>query len=384
MFGILMMLSCGLNQVGEAVHANDDGIWTGPSFGRYDRSVCYAVALDYPDGYDWRSGSESDRPRCQMLLLEDGIPVLKIPVGEDHMVSAEAGRQRVIEGHLYTDHTDGMYTAFKKDGRLLYYYEGAELIEDVKIVNGVLHTLGVPPDGEGFRYRVNGETVVERESAHLYRHMDVVSDTVIFYFHQSVSLSDGQALTYNKVKDGKVFRLEPDLTGMIYDIRMSDDDMFLYTDEEGYPSLMHSGIKDMLEISLGDNIVSSSILNVDKPVVCIRYLNSISNDMTDILWSGSNRWHAFRMGCILTDVFVDDIGYNAAINPHDDRKGLIFCGNRAILMPDGYSVYSKGCMVRKDSVLYVGLSSNDSGRPVIWKQGELDTLDINGPVICLQ
>lgn len=381
-----MVLSCGLDQLGEAVHSNDEGIWTGPSFGKYDRNSCYALTLDYPEDYDWRSDSERGEVKCELVMLQDGIPVLRIPAGGQHEVSVETGRQRMIDGHLYTDYTDGVNTVIRKDGKLLYRYAGAEQIKDMKVVNGSIHTLGVLPDGDGFRYRVDGESVVERTSSYAYMHMDVVSDTVIFYFRQPVAMSDGVVQNYYKVKGGKVTRLEPDTDGAVFDIRMADGDVILSVggEDDEFPALIYNDFKDMLEISIADDIVSASILNTDIPVVCIRYLNSLLKDMTDILWLGGNRWHIYRTGCVLTDVFVDDMGYNAVINPHDGKDGLMFCGNKAILMPEGYSVCSGGCMVRKDSILYIGLSSNDCGRPLIWNQNGIDTLDVNGPVIALQ
>ena len=64
----------------------------------------------------------------------------------------------------------------------------------------------------------------------------------------------------------------------------------------------------------------------------------------------------------------------------ESGRGLIYRFGEEIMMPEGYS--SVGCSTSavKDGVLHVGLSSLTGGKPVIWKDGAVDTLDINGHV----
>jgi hypothetical protein len=106
--------------------------------------------------------------------------------------------------------------------------------------------------------------------------------------------------------------------------------------------------------------------------------------MSDILWTGRNEWTMYRIGRTLSSVHVDGGGCNAAINPMPGRDGIIFKGKAAFAMPPGYGVCSKECMVCKDSILYAGLSSGGDGPPLIWKDGALDTLRINGPLTSLR
>ena len=47
-------------------------------------------------------------------------------------------------------------------------------------------------------------------------------------------------------------------------------------------------------------------------------------------------------------------------------------------MPEGYAVMGKECLKMIDGILHVGLSSRKGCKPVLWKDGDVDTLNING------
>jgi hypothetical protein len=47
-------------------------------------------------------------------------------------------------------------------------------------------------------------------------------------------------------------------------------------------------------------------------------------------------------------------------------------------MPGGYSCMGNEAIAMVNGILHVGLSSTTGERPVLWKDGQLDTLKING------
>ena len=122
----------------------------------------------------------------------------------------------------------------------------------------------------------------------------------------------------------------------------------------------------------------------DRLSVCVRLRYSGDNLMSDVIWLGNGEQKMYRIGQTLSAVYVDDGGCNAVMNPSDGRDGIIFRNSSANLIPQGYRICSKNCMTRRDSVLYVALSASGNGCPVLWRNGELDTLKMNGPLTCLR
>lgn len=383
---ILSLHSCGFGEIGTGVHSGSDGIWHGPSYGKNMSGTVYTVGLDYPDGYDWRSDPEKGMVRCRLVMFADGIPVLKLPVGDAHEISSDIGRHRVRSGCLYTDFTDGNTTVVKKDGVEISRYEGAEDILCMEVYGGRLHSLSRPAGGSGFRYRVDGQLVLERDEAVPFLHLDEHADSVRFCFSQVQRTASGKETGYYQVAAGTVRKIEmSDSVSKVWDMRMIDGTLYVAASfPDRNPVLMYDGKMESLKYLDRQNVVSCVFSDTDRVGLCVRCVYSGSNSMSDILWMGGNEWEMYSIGRTLSSFYIDEDGCNASINPVNGYDGLIFKGSQANLMPDGYYVFAGDCMVRRDSVLHVGLSSGNGDRPVLWRNGVLDTLKINGPVTCLR
>ena len=382
----LSIQACGLNQLDESLHSNMEGVWKGPSFGHYSEDKCYAVALDYPEGYDWRADPDRGSVKCDMVMFADGIPVLRIPVGDDADVSSDPACHFVVQGHLFTSFPEAPSTVVKRDGCRLYEFSGAEHIDDIRISGGSVHTLSTLSGNGGFIYRVDGEKVVERQGGYSFRHLGEHDGHVVFYFCQDKGGSEGDTVSYYKVVDGKVHKLDVAADGRVADIRMFGKDVVLSIADEGNAvPVMTTGLrKDVLRVSQSCNVVSAAFVSHERPCVWARYADVDSDAMTDVIWTGRNGWKMYMRGCTYVSVYMDKAGYCAAINPHDGRYGSIFAGNKVYSMPAGCYVFARGCMTRKENVLHVGLTASDGGYPLVWKEGEMDTLRVNGPLISLQ
>lgn len=383
---ILSLHSCGFGEIGTGVHSGSDGIWHGPSYGKNMSGTVYTVGLDYPDGYDWRSDPEKGMVRCRLVMFADGIPVLKLPVGDAHEISSDIGRHRVRSGCLYTDFTDGNTTVVKKDGVEISRYEGAEDILCMEVYGGRLHSLSRPAGGSGFRYRVDGQLVLERDEAVPFLHLDEHADSVRFCFSQVQRTASGKETGYYQVAAGTVRKIEmSDSVSKVWDMRMIDGTLYVVASfPDRNPVLMYDGKMESLKYLDRQNVVSCVFSDTDRVGLCVRCVYSGSNSMSDILWMGGNEWEMYSIGRTLSSFYIDEDGCNASINPVNGYDGQIFKGSQANLMPDGYYVFAGDCMVRRDSVLHVGLSSGNGDRSVLWRNGVLDTLKINGPVTCLR
>lgn len=377
---VCMVVSCGMEEIGMAPHTNSEGIWTGPSISD-PYNVCYMTAIDYPDGYDWRSDPEKGSVNCKLVLFADGTPVLKIPVGESCMVSTDEKRHRVLEGQLYTDYTDGIRTVVKKNGKVLYVCETAETVENMIVSDGRLHSLCVPLSGVGFRYRVDGQVVVEREDGKLYGRMTVYNDTVSFCFSQNIKTGQGTKSNSYCVKNGKVQKVEVGETvSHVWDMMFHQGQIYMvvtYNDSYG-PVLVTGQKKEVVNYFLTQDMLFCRFMDSERMCVNARCIYATSNYMTDFLWFENSHWYMYRIAEHLSSIYVDGESHNATINPESNNAGFIFKGTKAYEMPEGYFVRGQNPIARKDSLLIVGLTSMTGGPPMIWTDESIDTLDING------
>lgn len=376
---LLFMSSCGLEQLGHGPHSGADGVWKGPSYGRYMSGTCHAVCLDYPDGYDWVADPGNGSTDCAVVMFADAVPVLKLSAGESYEVSADPQRYRIRSGCLYTDFTDGITTVIKKDGEEIIRYDGAEEVLSLKVKDGTVHMLCQPKDRSGFVYRIDGKEMVAREDGVLCGGLDVSGSSVGFCFECRSK--------YYKVIDGKVHLLEMDEdVGEVLDVAMYDGEVCILarTDDRIEPVLMRRGRRRSIEYFSTLDILSATFLDTDSLCVRIRHISRNSDLTSDMLWLGDHRFRQPRRWCMLSSVTVDRTGYHAVTNPSGTQPGGIFSNLEQYDLPQSYHVYGDGCAVVKDSILHVGLTSGKGMSPVIWRDGILDTLDVNGPLTCLR
>ena len=171
-FGVLTAMmsavsSCGIHEIGgEGGDSSSGSIWGGPVAGQSGtgvlKPVCYMTALDYQKGYDWRSDQARESVRCSLVVYADGVPIMKIPVGDAYQTSSDPDMHRIIGGHLYTDYSTDTETIIKRNGQELFRYRAREVLCGMKVIDNDVYTLGQSRDGDGFSYRKNGVVMVER------------------------------------------------------------------------------------------------------------------------------------------------------------------------------------------------------------------------------
>ena len=81
----------------------------------------------------------------------------------------------------------------------------------------------------------------------------------------------------------------------------------------------------------------------------------------------------------ISSLVVDGDGMCCTMNPsRSGRCGLIYRSGELVEMPKNYSVIDSRCIKVIDGILHVGLSSLEGRKPVVWKDGQIDSLNING------
>ena len=86
---------------------------------------------------------------------------------------------------------------------------------------------------------------------------------------------------------------------------------------------------------------------------------------------------SFDEGMVANSCIASGDGICCAFNP-SSQDGIIYRGGEVFPMPAGYAVMGTSCGAVIDGILHVGLSSSEGEPPMVWKDGELQPLDICG------
>ena len=379
----LLILSCGLDQIGESLRTDTEGVWKSPSFGKFSSGICYVSAFEYPEGQNWKGGE--DKNGVSLVMYADGSPVLRMKVGSQWNISSDPDRHRIVDGHLYTDFTDGNTTMVKKDGVLLHEWAGAEEVVALVECDGSVHCLTRPVSGEGFVYRMDGRSVVERSAGTPFSYFAKGDEGLVFYFSQMAMTSDGSKLRYYQVADGKVTRLEAcDQADYVWDIRLHEGQLKFLATVGNHIQLMGT---DKVKVIYGpdpEDLISCTFVESDELAAVMKSVDDSGDILSRLFWFQGDLMVNYITIHPISAVQVCPDGYDVLINPADGVSGHLVGIKRKIMLPEGYAAVSRTCMCRKDSLLYLGLSSSDNGYPLIWNEGKVDTLRINGYISGLQ
>ncbi|MCQ2153802.1 MAG: hypothetical protein MJY44_04445 [Bacteroidales bacterium] len=129
-----------------------------------DDTVLYFTVMEYPDDYDWHLDSAASYVRPTLVLYRDFRPLLSVDVSAENEVSADFDRHHIINGHLYTEYSAGGRTVIKKDGNLLFAYDGEEKLRTILLQGKDLVTLGATRGREGLSLRRNGKVIYSSET----------------------------------------------------------------------------------------------------------------------------------------------------------------------------------------------------------------------------
>ena len=382
----LMLTACGIHELGESVRDTSGGIWTGPGMNvgssDPDKTICYVTALDYQDGYDWRSDREKGSVKCSLVVFADGVPMMKVPVGDAYHISSDADSHRVIGGHIYTDFSTDEETVIKKDGEEVFRYPGREYLQGMIVDGEDIYTLGHSRFGEGFSYRKNGEILLEKASGSTFSRLHRDDGHICFAYSESIASALGSVERYYSVVDGvqQQAALREDVK-KVWDMVSIDGEVCYIASLVGVqgPVLFQGESKSVLSLPQGSSLLTGR-LSVSQDVVCVEGVISCRNlALAGILWRCDEHLYTFSPGTTVASWCIDGDGVFCVLNSKSPSvNGVIYrCGD-IFEVPLGYASMGENTMAMVNGILNVGLSSVNGGWPVIWKDGALDTIKVNG------
>ena len=376
-------LSCGITELGEVKKDETNGAWNGPSMDTpaVGQSITYVSAFDYSAGYDWHSDPERGEQKCSLVVFREGIPLLKVPVGDKYNVSPDPDMHRILDGHLYTDFSTTTETVIKKDGKPLLSYPKPEMICDFLVHNNEIHTLGHSRSGGGFSYRINGQVVLERSNGYTFERITVQDTTFSVAFAESISSAEGVVERYYVMRNGKVSQvaLRDDIK-KVWDVAVFKGEIYYLASLVGLSAPVLVSGSSLKSLSVPSSMtVASCRMIVMTDAICVEGILSDGKNVESILWDQDLAFRRFPKNRTLSALSYSNDVVHCAINPTSGGgAGLIYRGDESIAMPIDYACMSSGAIDFSSGMLSVGLSSTIGEKPVLWKDGQLEAVDVNG------
>ena len=379
----LSAISCGISEIDGPGKQDINDVWTAPSSGipSTSHSRTYVTAFDYPDGYDWRHNPEKGSVRCSLIVFSDSKPVMKVPVGDAYLVSDDPDMHRVIDGHLYTDFAADSETVIKKDGKPFISYDGRESIVAALVKKDSLYTLGQKRNGRGFTYRINGRVVLERENGYVFGRLTEIQDDVCFAFAEPVESSESKSERYYSFRKGSVSQvaLREDVR-KVWDVCFHQGKVSCLATLTGIsePVIISESRLDALSMPYGSTIVSGQFFSAGN-ILGIEMILESGSDFFSAMWLQNTLFQKFAAGLTVSSIWSGGDGFACVLNSDSPSVGgAIFRMGERYEVPLGFCCLGGAPVDVADGILTVGLSSITGKKPLLWKDGKTEELDVNG------
>ena len=376
---VLLMIACGISEVGtwngDALDDADDGLYDGTG------GVCYVTGVEYPGGHDWQNTESGTSPRCSLVVFADAVPALKLPVGDGYEISPDPDSHILAEGHLYTYFSKNGTTVLKRNGESLCRYNGDEVLSDMLVIEGNVHTLATRRSG-GFVYRVNGEALVERLSGDLFGRLWRDGDEVCFAFSHPVVHQEGLDTRYYLAVGSNLTAVRFDKeVEKVWDIRSRKGVPVCLVSSLRWGSVMLYEGDGRKEITLPpeSEMLSCTMFSADS-LIGVECVYSYEDGSCESgIWVEGAEYIRFETGRSIFALDCSDGQVCCVLNPEDDR-GIIFDAGDLYDMPHGYSCIGTNTVAVYEGEMHVAMTSNRGEKPIIWHGGITDTLKMNGYV----
>ena len=382
-----IVASCGLSEVGGAGHKGSGSVIWGDSPGNSSGGgnsivpVCYMTAADYAKGYDWRADEARETVKCSLVVYVDGIPAMKVPVGETHEICSDPDMHRVIDGHLYTDYASSGQTVIKKNGVFLFSYPGEERLCNMLSRGEDIYTLGESRTGTGFSFRKNGESIVSRENGSLIGSLKSSGDSLNFTFCEEIRNAGGSIMRYYSVYGSKVSQiaLRDDIV-CVWDAMQFQDEVIYLASLTGIsqPVIVAGDNLTALNMPKEADMISCSMFHAGEKSGVEGLYKTSDGARYSAIWLNGKCVETFK-GLTISALCTDGGGVFCVLNPPStSSSGIIYRAGEMYEIPQGYACIGSQSLAVVGGIMYVGLSSQIGENPLLWKDGQMVSLNVNG------
>ena len=388
--GVVIVASCGLEEIGGNVDPGDD-VWFGPgsivsgngsgSGAGVGKRVWYAVGVDYPEGYDWKADEQKGSVKCSLVVFANGVPMMKVPVGEEYEVSADPDMHRMVGNSLYTDYSTNEETIIKKNGESLFRYAGREMIIEMTVDGDDVYTLGLHRDGRGFAFRKNGEVLLERPSGYAFSRIQQSDAGYCFAFCETIGDGNGAQERYFHYMGGSITQVAVrEDVRKVWDIIFHDGHVCYVASMVGIPTpvLVVGDEMNSLGLPAGSDVVDCRFVSGDGLSI-EGVISQKGKALFSGLWNENKLVHMFSPGYTVASVCMSQEDVCSVLNAPDMlSEGIIYRSGESLEMPQGFMSMGGRSLMVVDGMLYVGLTSVAGGDAAIWVDNEMKPLKING------
>ena len=392
MLVIAVAVSCGLEEIGGEPDGSGN-VWFGPgnimngggSGPGVGKKVWYAVGVDYPQDYDWRSDIQKGSVKCSLVVFANGVPMMKIPVGEEYEVSADPDMHRMVGNSLYTDYSTIDGTVMKKNGEQLFRYAGREMIADMLVDGDDVYTLGQCRDGDGFAFRKNGVALLERSSGYAFPRIQKNEAGCCFAFCETIDSGKDAQERYFHYSGGNVSQVAVrEDVKKVWDVMIYEGQVCYLASMVGIsaPVLAAGGEMMTLGLPAGSEVVSCRFV-YDGGLYMEGVISQKGKALFSGLWKETRLVKMFPSGYTVAAMCAGEDDVCCVLNsPEASSQGMIYRCGESLVMPEGYMSMGGRSLVMIDGILYVGLTAGKSSEAgsgaAVWADNEMKPLKING------
>lgn len=378
---LALFVACGISEIADKKTdaAKDEYV---DGLGTPSRSVCCVTGIGFPSGYDWSAEGASESVNSSLIVFADGVPKMEIPVGDGYEVSRDPDMHHVVDGSLYTFYSKGGVCVMKRNGAPLFRYDGDEVLMDIRVRGKDVFTLNHRRSGEGHSLRKNGKVVIEMLGGETYGRFWEDGKSLCYAFRQPVAVSDGLQERYYVVSDSEIVPLAygQDICS-VWDFMSSGGVpcSLVSSTSDGCLSLLRNGDRKRIEIPDSAMVLSCRLFPADSLIGVECLYRYHDGRVESGMWIEGAEYMRFETGNTISHLCFSGGQAYCVLNP-EDGDGMIFNAGEVIPMPEGYACTGyRPLAVGKDG-LCVALSSKTGKRPLLWRDGMLDTLRMNGYV----
>ena len=341
-------------------------------------TVAYTLAVEYPDGADWRVSSQG----CSLSVFALQKKILSVPV--EGAISADPDRNRLIGSHLYSYGFDGQQTVVLLDGEEIFRYPSREIIKGMMLTGEGLWTLGQSAAGTGFSLRLDGWEYFSRTSGTIIGEYDSATGPTGALYEDEGSICfsyRSEAGELYVVRDSEPWHIPVEGAWQrIMDARsMGGVEYVCAMEEDGSLVVLADGEPLTVFDTAPARTVYTARFVYGGGDIYLKSTLIYSGEMTCV-WNLSHE--VVFMSEFLTDLYYYDgnfIYFGTAVDGRDTAYG-----EKVMLMGDGDRLYSSFCAISLDGKLYAAVTpAGNLFYPYLLSAGRRLAIPVNGYLIAV-